>query len=430
MENQGLASSLDLEMVDPSSLMHASNKDRTEFPPSREGTSSSKGSFRIKKVNGCLERSEDRPVLVIQPEQVLEDVDYWGKHALICKFLGLRLSLPVLESWARQIWNPEGDMEILLAANNYFLVIFSSIADRNRAFEGGPYFFNQVGLFIKPWHMGFNSLEEIPSRVPVWVRLLRLPLEFWREDILHSISLLLGKPVGSASQTQDHKVISFARICVEVDLNNRLRDSMEICMGSSSWTQQLDYETLPFRCRICHEYGHLHRRCPRLNTSPLSASEPPRLNKGKALVFDGPVDKEGFTLVKSRNKGDGKKRPWMDRQNDDTFNKFEVLDSVVQEDGIPTELSSGVKGQVENQEVVARKEESILSSGVQQVCQPALDLPSQVQNIGGLQESQITVGNASLAPCLEVLKASADPVKGAKAPPTLGLNQNILKRGL
>lgn len=68
MENQVLTSSLDFEMVDPSSLMHASNKDQTEFPLSREGTSLSKGSFQIKKVNGCLKRSEDRPVLVIQRE--------------------------------------------------------------------------------------------------------------------------------------------------------------------------------------------------------------------------------------------------------------------------------------------------------------------------------------------------------------------------
>ena len=88
--------------------------------------------------------------MVIQPEQVLEDVKYWRNHALICKFMGLHLSLPMLDSWARRVWNLEGDMEILLAANNYFMVIFSSMMDRNKAFEGGPYFFNQVGLFIKP----------------------------------------------------------------------------------------------------------------------------------------------------------------------------------------------------------------------------------------------------------------------------------------
>ena len=217
-------------------------------------------------------------------------MEYWGKYALICNFLGLRLSLPVLESWAHRIWNPNGDMEILLAANNYFMVSFSSMSDRNKVFKGGPYFFNQVGLFIKPWHIGFNSAEEIPSRVPVWVRLPRLPLEFWREDILHSISLLLGKPVGSATQTQDRKVISYARICVEVDLNNPLPDSIEICLGPFSWIQQLDYETLPFRCRICREYGKLLRKCPRnkFSHSSMSSIPTPMVDKGKAPIAEGP----------------------------------------------------------------------------------------------------------------------------------------------
>ena len=54
-------------------------------------------------------------------------------------------------------------MEILLAANNYFMVIFSNMTDKNKVFEGGPYFFNKVGLFIKLWHIEFNSAEEIPS---------------------------------------------------------------------------------------------------------------------------------------------------------------------------------------------------------------------------------------------------------------------------
>jgi hypothetical protein len=311
MKDRGMPSSQlpanDAVLGDASTSLHANVKDLNGKPSSGDGKSSPNRGFRLKKVNGCLQRAEDRPILVIQPEQVSEDVEYWCNHALICKFLGLRLSLPILESWAHRMWNPEGDMEILLAANNYFMVIFSSLSDRNKAFEGGPYFFNQVGLFIKPWHMGFNSAEEIPSQVPVWIRLPRLPLEFWREDILHSISLLLGKPVGSATQTQDRKVISFARICVEVDLNNPLPDSIEICMGSSSWIQQLDYETLPFRCRICHEYGHLYRNCLRNKYSTLAATRPPGADKGKATSSMGPVDNEGFTQVKPRNKGKGKK---------------------------------------------------------------------------------------------------------------------------
>ena len=98
----------------------------------------------------------------------------------------------------------------MLATNNYSMVIFSNIVDHNKVFEGGPYFYNQVGLFIKPCHAGFNSVEEMPSRVPIRVHLPRLPLEFWREDILHKIASLLGKPAAVATQTLDKKMISFA----------------------------------------------------------------------------------------------------------------------------------------------------------------------------------------------------------------------------
>ena len=146
-------------MVDPSSLLRGGAEGQINNLSSMENASSSKGYFYIKKIKGCLERFDDWPVLIIQPEQISKDVEYWGKHALICKFLGLRLSLPMLEAWAHQIWNLEGDMEILLVANNYFMVSFSSMSDRNKVFEGGPYFFNQVGFSSNP-----GTLDSTPWR--------------------------------------------------------------------------------------------------------------------------------------------------------------------------------------------------------------------------------------------------------------------------
>ena len=126
---------------------------------------------RITKTNGCLERCKERPKLVIPVEMIAEDVEYYSQHSLYCKFLGMKVSLQFLEVWARRTWELEGEMEIMLLANNYFMVTFNCIADRNRVFEGGPYFHNKVGLFIKPWHAGFNPAGELPNHVPVWVRL-------------------------------------------------------------------------------------------------------------------------------------------------------------------------------------------------------------------------------------------------------------------
>lgn len=91
-------------------------------------------------------------------------------------------------------------MDIMVLANNYFMVTFDYMADQNRVFEGGPYFHNQVGLFIKPWHVHFNPLEELPNRVPVWVRLPRLPVEFYRDDVLQLMASLLGNLVGSSQK--------------------------------------------------------------------------------------------------------------------------------------------------------------------------------------------------------------------------------------
>ena len=68
----------------------------------------------------------------------------------------------------------------------------------------------------------------------------------------------------------------------------------------------------------------------------------PKVDKGKAPIAEGPSgDKEGFIPVKPCNKGKGQKRTGMDRQRDDSFNRFNVLESMVQEESIPLEISPG-----------------------------------------------------------------------------------------
>ena len=64
-------------MADPSLLAHVKGENQMSKPTMGDGVSSSNGMPRIKKVNGCLERSENRPILVIQSKNILEDVEHW-----------------------------------------------------------------------------------------------------------------------------------------------------------------------------------------------------------------------------------------------------------------------------------------------------------------------------------------------------------------
>lgn len=84
----------------PSSSIHVSVINLLNNSLVGEGPSLN-GGLRIPKINGCMERSHDRLLLVIQLDSVEEDVKYSMNHVLIYKFMGIRVYLPFLESWAR-----------------------------------------------------------------------------------------------------------------------------------------------------------------------------------------------------------------------------------------------------------------------------------------------------------------------------------------
>lgn len=94
-----------------------------------------------------------------------------------------------------------------------------------------------MGLFIKPWHAGFNLTEAIPSQIPVWVLLPWFPVECWWDDVLHLVASMLNKPVGSSQQMLYKKVMTFAHIYVEIDLSKPLPDSVEVSARSYTWVQ-------------------------------------------------------------------------------------------------------------------------------------------------------------------------------------------------
>jgi hypothetical protein len=51
-------------------------------------------------------------------------------------------------------------------------------------------------------------------------------------------------------------MFSCVRICVEVDLKNRLLEAVLLTLENWKHEKPLDYEKLPFKCKVFHEYGH------------------------------------------------------------------------------------------------------------------------------------------------------------------------------
>ena len=119
-------------------------------------------------------------------------------HALIEKFLGLCPSENDLTHWIKAWWNPKGDYELQLSSKGFFTVIFYKLEDKDTIFEGGPYFYNSTGLYLRLWTYCFYLEKENFAYAPVWIHLYSLPQELWLEEILLVIGNTLGKYVKSS----------------------------------------------------------------------------------------------------------------------------------------------------------------------------------------------------------------------------------------
>ena len=66
-------------------------------------------------------------------------------------------------------------------------------------------------------------------------------------------------------------------------------DGIELTWEDEEWFQAIDYEQIPFRCRRCHEHGHLFRDCPQ--------NKKPRGKKDQDNQ-----DAEGFTKIQNKKR--------------------------------------------------------------------------------------------------------------------------------
>lgn len=281
-------------------------------PPGRPevGESSS-----IRKPGQVIPKMVDCPELVIQSDLVAKKTQYFKDHALIGKFLGFWPTERALIGWIKAVWKPKGHYDLQLGAKGFFTIVFFNLEDRTRVFENGPYFFNSAGLFLRVWRERFSPETEDLSIAPVWVRLFSLPAEFWDPSILEDIGNSIGIFVKMAEQTKLARYTSFARICVYMNISKDLPEAIKLTWQDEVWVQPLDYENLPFRCKICHEHGHLLRNYP---LNPTLRASPPKENK----------EEGGFTKVASRKKNQKKSHPKPAQPKTANNNRFEALSTL------------------------------------------------------------------------------------------------------
>jgi hypothetical protein len=268
------------------------------------------------KTNRAEGRNPCKPKTTMIPKVILEDPqmqlyrDQMKAHALICKFMGLWPTERTLRNWIKYHWKPNGEVELHLGSKGFFTTVFINLEDRDRVFEGGPYFHASAGLYMQPWKENFSPEKETFKKVSVWLRFYSLPLDYWLPSTFEAIGNKLGKYIKTAEATLKGRYTSYARICIEMDVSGALPEAISLEFRDEEWIQNIDYEQIPFRCRRCHEHGHLIREFP--------------LNKKQEAENPKPQqDEDGFVKPNPRSRANKKQSKAPAGNNPEVQNKME-----------------------------------------------------------------------------------------------------------
>ncbi|GKV44406.1 hypothetical protein SLEP1_g51593 [Rubroshorea leprosula] len=159
-------------------------------------------------------------------------------------------------------WRTEQEYEVIDVGMGYFIVRFAMPVDCSRILTGGPYKFFDHYLAIQPWEPSFHPVREKAPKTAVWVKLHGAPSMCFHEAIVLYLASKLGKPIKVDSVTLLGAREKFARVCVEVDLSQKLPSTLDLDPEELPQTMVLvEYEGLHRICFHCVEFGHTEDYC-------------------------------------------------------------------------------------------------------------------------------------------------------------------------
>ncbi len=211
-------------------------------------------------VTKFVKRLEDIPKISLPLALPRKATLSLAERGLVGQFTGLWPSPKTVQKWVEKNWSAtiNEKISIRFCGRGYYTFHFETKEDWDLIFRNGPYVIDTSGLYLNKWTLDFDPEMDIPNVVPIWVRLLHLPLHCWGDDLVKSIGNVVGKYIDRCEPKEN--MHACAIICVEVDLGKGLPEAIKIKVDQWRHIQQLDYEQIPFKCKVCHEYGHFANR--------------------------------------------------------------------------------------------------------------------------------------------------------------------------
>ena len=175
-----------------------------------------------------------------------------------------------------KLWGKHEMPEISTTDNGLYLFRFRDMDARDWVMENGAWYIAGRPIILRVWQPGMEMLNIQLTALPIWVKFYNIPLEYWTNTCLSYIASAVGKPLHMDSHTENRTRLSFARICIEIDLSSKLPKTASLNSGNGKYTTiRIEYPWLPQNCSNCQVFGHKLSQCHVSKAPPTSMSGVP-----------------------------------------------------------------------------------------------------------------------------------------------------------
>ncbi|KAL6582209.1 hypothetical protein OROMI_006223 [Orobanche minor] len=208
-------------------------------------------------VLGSVDFSTTFPTVIFTADEC-EQVSSFYRFAIIGKFSYGKPSNHMISQQLKT--EGFGTCKVHFLNGKHVLINLSSKLLCDKLWMRREFIFAGFPMRMFRWDPFFNFKEE-PAVVPLWVKIHALPPQWFDLRSLKTIASSVGEFLKADEPTHNRSRLSFARVCVEVNLKNHLPKKINLQVGEDSVPLDIEFEKVPQYCNYCKHIGHDIHKC-------------------------------------------------------------------------------------------------------------------------------------------------------------------------
>ncbi|XP_059076646.1 uncharacterized protein LOC131875927 [Cryptomeria japonica] len=135
------------------------------------------------------------------------------ENTLIGKFYGMRPNIEVVRGFVKRKWNLKGQVDVVAMNKGCLSFSFSCEEDHMNILCNETWAIRKYLMYIQKWYPNARREKKFVVQVPIWIKLLGLPIKYWEEDVFARIANAFRELIAIDPVTASRRRLIYASNC-------------------------------------------------------------------------------------------------------------------------------------------------------------------------------------------------------------------------